>query len=105
MNDPTNTPPSTTTRAATTDALMALVRGELEHIAPDIDAANVSGDVDYRDDVGLDSMDFLTLLTAIEQRTGVSIPEIDYAEIATLNDLVGYLVARSASTSAPPEDG
>jgi acyl carrier protein len=103
--DPSPTRPSAATdtdRTAQRGALLELVRHEIESIAPDVDAATLSGEADYRDEVGLDSMDFLALLTAIERRTGVSIPELDYADIATLDDLIEYLVARTAT---PPEDG
>jgi acyl carrier protein len=91
-----------TDRTAPRRALLEIVRNEIESIAPDVDAATLSGDVDYRDEVGLDSMDFLALLTAIERRTGVSIPEVDYVDIATLDDLIEYLIARTAT---PPVDG
>ena len=89
-------------RTAHLSALLELVRHEIETIAPDVDAATLSTDADYRDEVGLDSMDFLALLTAIERRTGVSIPEVDYADIATLDDLTEYLLAK---TAAPPVGG
>ncbi len=97
-SDPSTIRTSPTTdidRTADRDALLGVVRDEIERIAPDVDATNLPSDVDYRDEVGLDSMDFLALLTAIEKRIGVSIPEIDYTEIATLDALVEYLAARS----------
>lgn len=84
-------------RIATPDELSRLVRDEIKCIAPEIDTANLPGDIDYRQDIGLDSMDFLALITAIEHRTDVGIPEIDYAEIATLDALVHYLLERLAS--------
>jgi acyl carrier protein len=36
-------------------------------------------------------MDFLNFITAIHQRLGVDIPEVDYANLFTLNGAIGYL--------------
>mgnify|MGYP000969531334 CR=1 FL=1 len=64
---------------------------ELTNIAPDIDPADV-GDSDHlQDDLELDSMDFLNLVSALHQRLGVNISEADYPKIATLALAVAYL--------------
>jgi acyl carrier protein len=64
---------------------------ELTNIAPDIDPADV-GDSDHlQDDLELDSMDFLNLVSALHQRLGVNISEADYPKIATLALAVEYL--------------
>jgi acyl carrier protein len=38
-------------------------------------------------------MDFLTFITAIHQRLGIDIPEIDYSKLNTLEGAVSYLAA------------
>jgi acyl carrier protein len=64
---------------------------ELTNIAPDIDPADV-GDSDHlQDDLELDSMDFLNLVSALHQRLGVNVSEADYPKIATLALAVEYL--------------
>lgn len=68
---------------------------ELTQIAPDIDPGNVGEDDHLQDDLDLDSMDFLNLVTALHQRLGVDIPEIDYPKIATLALAVEYLKSRA----------
>ncbi|MBP0482178.1 acyl carrier protein [Sagittula salina] len=66
---------------------------ELTRVAPDIDAASV-GDHDHlQDDLELDSMDILNIVTALHERTGVNIPEVDYPRIATVALAVDYLAA------------
>jgi acyl carrier protein len=60
-------------------------------VAPDIDAAAVSADADFHDDLGLDSMDALNLAIAVHEATGVDIPEVDYAEIRSIESCVAYL--------------
>lgn len=64
---------------------------ELTRIAPDIDPATVGQDDHLQDDLELDSMDVLNLVTALHQRLGVDIPESDYPQIATLRLAVSYL--------------
>jgi acyl carrier protein len=72
--------------------MLAVVRASIERVAPDVDAATIPTDVDFRDEVELDSMDFLAVLTTIQERTGVSIPELHYPDVGTLDSLAQYLV-------------
>lgn len=67
---------------------------ELTRIAPDIAPGDVGEGDHLQDDLELDSMDFLNLVTALHQRLGVDIPEIDYPKIATLALAVEYLKGR-----------
>jgi acyl carrier protein len=45
-------------------------------------------------DLELDSLDFLRLLEAIDESTGVDIPERDYTAVATVKSLIDYLTSR-----------
>jgi acyl carrier protein len=64
---------------------------ELTSIAPDIDPEAVGDDDHLQEDMDLDSMDFLNLVSALHRRFGVSVPEADYPQIATPADAVRYL--------------
>ncbi|MEQ8657793.1 MAG: acyl carrier protein [Hyphomicrobiales bacterium] len=64
---------------------------ELSKIAPDIDPSTVSDDDHIQDDLELDSMDVLNLVTALHVRFGIDIPESDYPQIATPALAVAYL--------------
>ncbi len=66
----------------------------LLEIAPEIEPDSIRNDRSLRDQVDIDSIDYLKLLTAIHERLGVEIPEADYARVTTLDDLVAYLAAR-----------
>ncbi len=70
----------------------------IARIAPDVDTTALPHDVDFRDEAELDSMDFLGVLTAIQEQTGVEVPEIDYAQIITVDQFTEYLTARLQST-------
>ena len=64
---------------------------ELNRVAPDIDPAAVGDDDHLQDDLGLDSMDFLNLVTSLNKRFAVPIPEADYPQLATTALAVNYL--------------
>jgi acyl carrier protein len=68
---------------------------ELRRIAPEVDARSLQADVNLRDQVDLDSMDFLNFLTALHRRLGVDIPEADYSRLGTLDEAVAYLAAKT----------
>jgi acyl carrier protein len=63
----------------------------LAELAPEIDVHTLKPGVRLRDQVDLDSMDFLNFLIGIDEQTGVDIPESDYAHLATLDDIDSYL--------------
>lgn len=64
---------------------------ELVTVAPDLDPMTVGESDHIQDDLELDSMDVLNLVTALHDRLGVNIPEVDYPHIATLGQAVEYL--------------
>jgi acyl carrier protein len=75
----------------TEQELRALVTGVLTEVAPDVDAATLDPDANFREELDIDSMDFLNVIVAIHERTGIEIPERDYPKLSTLNDAVSYL--------------
>jgi len=81
----------------TPDAARRAVHEEIARIAPDADPAAVPGDADLREELDLDSMDFLNLVAALHRRLGVEIPEADYPKLATLDGFADYLAARATS--------
>lgn len=60
-------------------------------IAPDADPTSVAGDAIYRDELSIDSMDFLAILEQIADETGIEVPESDYPKIETFDGFVAYL--------------
>ena len=60
-------------------------------IAPDEDLSDVKPDVRLRDQLDLDSMDFLDIVMELRKRYGIEVPEEDYPRLATLDSCVGYL--------------
>jgi len=63
----------------------------ISSIAPDEDTSNVKPEVRLRDQLDLDSMDFLDIVMELRKRYGVEVPEEDYPKLASLNSCVEYL--------------
>ena len=63
----------------------------LESIAPDEDLTQLKDDVNFRDQLELDSMDFLDIVMELRKRHRVQIPEDDYVNLASMNSTVDYL--------------
>ena len=73
------------------DDIRTAFLADLTAIAPDLDPATVGEDDHLQDDLGLDSMDFLNLVSALHKRFGLPIPEPDYPRLATPARAVAYL--------------
>ncbi|MCO6437923.1 MAG: acyl carrier protein [Phycisphaerae bacterium] len=70
-------------------------------IAPDADLSNIQGDVRLRDQLDLDSMDFLDIVMELRKRYKVEVPKEDYPALATLDSCVEYLAPKlSAQVNA-----
>ena len=70
------------------------VLAELLRIAPELEEGEVVPGKLLREQVDLDSMDWLNFLVALHERFKVEIPEGDYQKLATLDQLVAYLSAK-----------
>ncbi len=67
----------------------------LSDIAPEVESeADIDLDANLREQVDLDSMDFLNLVTAVSERFKIDIPQKDYSELSSFNDLVKYIRAK-----------
>jgi acyl carrier protein len=73
-------------RAATLAAIKA--------VAPEVEEGALAADRPLREQVDLDSMDWLNVIVGLHERLGVEIPEADYAKLTSLNAIVAYLAAK-----------
>lgn len=90
---PTDLPIPTNTARPDRNTLRQLALAELCAIAPEVAADSLDAARPLRNQVDLDSMDWLHFLVALNQRTGVPIPEADYARLVTLDNVLDYLLA------------
>ncbi len=85
-----------------TDEIRKAVLEAIASIAPDADVRAIRPGEPLRQQVDLDSMDWLNFVSALHERLAVDIPESDYARLATLDSLVAYLGERRAKKAARP---
>ena len=63
----------------------------LEDIAPDEDLTNLQDDLPFREQMELDSMDFLDIVMELRKRHRVQSPEEEYKQLASMASTVKYL--------------
>jgi acyl carrier protein len=82
------------TRDTRSAMVVEAVHDILRRIAPELSPGELDPGRPLRDQVDLDSMDWLNFLTALHERLGVDIPEADAAKLVTFDDVVAYLEAK-----------
>lgn len=73
------------------EELRAVVIATLKTIAPEVEEGDLRPDRPLRNQVDLDSMDWLNFLIGLHEKLKVDIPEADYAKLVTLGDVLEYL--------------
>ena len=81
----------------TRDEIRSAVLDVLGGVAPEGDYARLKSDRPLRDQLDLDSYDFLNVMIQLSDRLGIDIPEADYPRLVTLEATVDYLIARVAA--------
>jgi len=77
-------------------AIRSAVLAEIKRIAPELEEGELQPDRPLRDQVDLDSMDWLNFIVALHERFKVEIPEADYRKLGTLQQIIAYLAGRLA---------
>lgn len=73
-----------------------VIIGILERIAPDEDLSNLDDSVPFREQMELDSMDFLDIVMELRKQYRVQIPESEYEHLITMDSTVNYLEPKLA---------
>jgi len=84
----------------TREEIRAAVLDIISSIAPDEELDSLDGSKNIRDQLDLDSMDFLDIVMELRKRYKVEVPEEDYMELATLDSCANYLEPKMKETSA-----
>lgn len=72
----------------------------LVSIAPNADPQAIKPNVSFHDQLDIDSIDCLRLMTTLEKELQVHIADLDYPKLSTLQGCVDYLAAKLADTEA-----
>lgn len=67
------------------------IRDILENIAPDEDLSDLKDDIAFREQLELDSMDFLDIVMELRKRHRVQVPEEEYGQLASMQSTVTFL--------------
>jgi acyl carrier protein len=63
----------------------------LGDVAPDEDLSGLKEDVAFREQLDMDSMDFLDIVMELRKRYRIQVPEEDYPQLASMASTVAYL--------------
>ena len=85
-----------TTTQIKNDQLKTTIFNILGGIAPEADFDTLDPNVNLQETLDIDSFDFLNFLIGLNDELGVEIPEADYGQLVSLNDIVDYLMVRLA---------
>lgn len=86
----------------TQDQLAARVRRVLKDIAPEADVERLDPRYSFRDQLDMDSIDYLNFILALEADVGVRIPDADYPKLSTLGGCIDYLKRSKPSLDRAP---
>ena len=73
------------------EEIIKLILDLIHESVPSEDLSDVDPDIPLRDQLELDSVDFLNIIMELQMRYGFEIPEDDFMELTTLNRCVAYL--------------
>jgi acyl carrier protein len=74
------------------------VRDALSNVAPEVDFDSIDPAKDLRDQIDIDSVDFLNFVIGLHKELNIEIPDADVTKLSTLNGCVNYLTARSGGS-------
>ncbi len=78
----------------TTEEVRQVVLDIIADIAPDEDLGGLKDEVSLREQIDLDSMDFLDIVMELRKRHKVEVPAEDYPKLATMASCVSYLTPK-----------
>lgn len=78
----------------TKDECKQVVLDIIAEIAPDEDISDVKGEIALREQLDLDSMDFLDIVMELRKQHGIEVPEADYVQLASLDSCAEYLTPK-----------
>jgi acyl carrier protein len=82
----------------TRDEIRQLVIRTLSDVAPEFDFATIAADKPLREQIDIDSFDFLNVIIRLHEKLKLDIPESDYDQLATLDGAVDYLSKKNSGS-------
>jgi acyl carrier protein len=88
-----------------TDAVLEALRAAVGRVAPGADLDAIDADADLREQLDIDSIDFLRVVQGLHEILGVDVPEADYGRLDTLARSRAYLAERLAGAQDTSDSG
>lgn len=70
----------------------------LAQAAPGSDVSSIDPTISFRDQIEIDSIDFMNFVLLLEKRLSLKVPEIDYPKLSSLNGCLSYFKSGRAPT-------
>ena len=84
----------------TIEEVRKIILNILADIAPDEDISCIDDNTKLRDQIDLDSMDFLDIVMELRKQHGIDVPEAEYRELESLDSSANYLLPKFESGAA-----
>ena len=72
-----------------------IVRQALSNVAPEVDFESIDPRKDLRDQIDIDSVDFLNFVIGLHKELNIDIPDADVSKLTTLTGCVTYLQGKT----------
>jgi len=79
----------------TESEIRQIVRQVLSNVAPEVDLESIDAGKDLREQIDIDSVDYLNFVIGLHKELGVEIPDADLPKLTTLNGCAAYLLAKT----------
>ena len=79
----------------TESEIRQIVQQALSNVAPEVDVNAIDPAKDMRDQIDIDSVDFLNFVIGLHKELGIEIPDSDVSKLVTLDGCVGYLMSKA----------
>ncbi len=83
----------------TRDDVKTIILNIISEIAPDEDLGAIKGEVALRQQLELDSMDFLDIVMELRKKHHIEVPEADYPRLESLDSCADYLLPKFLAKS------
>jgi acyl carrier protein len=84
----------------TNEDIKKIILGIIAEIAPDEDTTDIKPEIALRDQLDLDSMDFLDIVMELRKKHAIEVPESDYGQLASLDSCAKYLLPKFAQKNS-----
>jgi len=80
------------------EELIGNILETLAEAAPGSDVSTIDPAISFRDQIEIDSIDFMNFVLLLEKKMGLKVPEIDYPKLSSLNGCVSYFQSARLTT-------